>query len=418
MNDSTLSSQSTDAVSKVYPDLNALLETIREAASAPSSQRKAFRIHGSGSHDFFGESLEGELLETRGLSGIVQYEPSELVITVGAGTSLLDLENTLAEKGQCLAFEPPHFQSQGQAAKATVGGMVASGLSGPARASVGAVRDFVLGMRFINGRGENLTFGGQVMKNVAGYDVSRLLAGSWGTLGLITEVSLKVLPVAPAEAFLMCQMSQEKALQLLNQWGGQPLPLNASCWVKDTSAPGAPEMLFIRLRGAQAAVEAAKSKMAKDVVAFNSELIEQPAISAAADWRASRDQALPFFTDHNNANANVNVNDLALWRFSVPQTAPVLSLPTSATDPFIEWHGAQRWVWAPLSEAHSLRQMAASVGGQVTLFRRPQQASAAERVDVPVFTPLDPVQQRIQQALKNQFDPAGLFGPRRMNAHF
>jgi len=416
MNDSTLSRQSTDTVSKVYPDLSALLDTIREAASAPSSQRKAFRIHGSGSHDFFGESLEGELLETRGLNGIVQYEPSELVVTVAAGTSLLDLENTLAEKGQCLAFEPPHFQSQGQATKATVGGMVASGLSGPSRASVGAVRDFVLGMRFINGRGEHLTFGGQVMKNVAGYDVSRLLAGSWGTLGLITEVSLKVLPVAPAEAFLMCQMSQEKALQLLNQWGGQPLPLNASCWVKDTTAAGAPEMLFIRLRGAQAAVEAAKSKMVKDVATFNSELTEQSAESATADWRASRNQQLPFFTD--NAKANDNVNDLALWRFSVPQTAPALSLPASATAPYIEWHGAQRWVWAPLSEAQSLRQIAASVGGQVTLFRRPQQASAAVKVDVPVFTPLDPVQQRIQQALKNQFDPAGLFGLRRMNAHF
>ena len=422
MNDSTLSSQSTDAVSQAvsntYPDLNSLLGTIREAASLPPSQRKAFRIHGSGSHDFFGESLEGELLETRGLSGIVQYEPSELVVTVGAGTPLLDLENTLAEKGQCLAFEPPHFQSTGQADKATVGGMVASGLSGPSRASVGAVRDFVLGLRFINGRGEHLTFGGQVMKNVAGYDVSRLLAGSWGSLGLITEVSLKVLPVAPAEAFLMCQMSQEKALQLLNQWGGQPLPLNASCWVKDTTAANAPEMLFIRLRGAQAAVEAAKIKMSKDVASFHSELIEQPANNAAADWRASRDQGLPFFSDNAINNAHAQFQDLALWRFSVPQTAPVLSLPASASEPYIEWHGAQRWVWAPLGEAHSLRQIAANVGGQVTLFRRPQQASAAVRVDVPVFTPLDPVQQRIQQALKNQFDPAGLFGPRRMNAHF
>ena len=424
MNDSTPSSQSTDAVSNAaanaashlgshaYPDLSTLLETIREAASASPSQRKAFRIHGSGSHDFFGESLEGELLETRGLHGIVQYEPSELVITVGAGTPLLDLENALAEKGQCLAFEPPHFQSKDQAAKATVGGMVASGLSGPSRASVGAVRDFVLGMRFINGRGEHLTFGGQVMKNVAGYDVSRLLAGSWGTLGLITEVSLKVLPVAPAEAFLMCQMSQAKALELLNQWGGQPLPLNASCWVKDTTVAGAPEMLFIRLRGAQAAVEAAKSKMAKDVASFNSELIEQQASSAAADWHAGRNQRLPFFTDSAAAS------DMALWRFSVPQTAPALPLPASASAPYIEWHGAQRWVWAPLSDAQSLRQIAANVGGQVTLFRRPQQASAALQVDVPVLTPLDPVQQRIQQALKNQFDPAGLFGPRRMNAHF
>ena len=412
MNDSTLASQQPEAVSPGYPDLNSLIETLRDAASAPPSQRKAFRIHGSGSHDFFGESLEGELLETRGLSGIVQYEPSELVVTVGAGTSLLELENTLAEKGQCLAFEPPHFQSPHTGGQATVGGMVAAGLSGPSRASVGAVRDFVLGMRFINGRGEHLTFGGQVMKNVAGYDVSRLLAGSWGSLGLITEVSLKVLPVAPAEAFFMCQMPQDKALALLNQWGGQPLPLNASCWVKDTTAAGAPDMLFIRLRGAHAAVEAAKSKMAKDVASLSSQLIEQSASSAAADWHACRHQALPFFTE------NKQRTDLALWRFSVPQTAPALSLPADATAPFIEWHGAQRWVWAPLTEGPALRQIASHVGGQVTLFRRPQQASAAVQVDMPVLTPLDPVQQRIQQALKNQFDPAGLLSPRRMNAHF
>jgi glycolate oxidase FAD binding subunit len=208
----------------------------------------------------------------------------------------------------------------------------------------------------------------------------------------------------------MCQISQEKALQLLHQWGGQPLPLNASCWVKDTSAAGAPEMLFLRLRGAHAAVEAAKFKMAKDVSFLGSQLIEQAATQAAEDWRAGRNQGLPFFRD--------SAKELALWRFSVPQTAPVLPLSASASTPFIEWHGAQRWVWAPLNEAHALRQIAASVGGQVTLFKRPQQASAAVRVDVPVFTPLDPVQQRIQQALKNQFDPSGLFGPRRMNAHF
>ena len=414
MNDRTPSSPSADTPSNAYPDLNSILATLQEAGSLPPAQRKTFRIHGSGSHDFFGESLEGELLETRGLSGILAYEPSELVITVAAGTPLTEVENTLAHHGQCLAFEPPHFQMQGQSFRGTVGGMVASGLSGPSRASVGAVRDFVLGMRFINGRGEHLTFGGQVMKNVAGYDVSRLLAGSWGTLGLITEVSLKVLPVAPAEAFLMCPMSQEQALQLLNQWGGQPLPLNASCWVKDTTVAGAPEMLFVRLRGAQAAVEAAKIKMSKDVLALNSQLTAQDPASAAKDWHAARHQALPFFTDH----AEDKANDKALWRFSVPQTAPVLPLPTSASAPFIEWQGAQRWVWAPLGDALALRQVAASVGGQVTLFKRPHQATAAVRVDVPVLTPLDPVQQRIQQALKNQFDPSGLFGPRRMNAHF
>jgi glycolate oxidase FAD binding subunit len=410
MHESPQPSQNTD----LYPDLPTLLDTIQSAAAQTAGERQTFRIHGSGSHDFYGESLEGELLETRGLKGIVQYEPSELVVTVAAGTPLHELETALAEQGQCLAFEPPHFQwarnkPHGQA---TVGGMVAAGLSGPARASAGSVRDFVLGLRFINGRGEHLTFGGQVMKNVAGYDVSRLLAGSWGTLGLITEVSLKVLPMATAEAFLMCALPQAQALNLLHQWGGQPLPLNASCWVKDNTQAGAPEMLFVRLRGALAAVQAAKLRMSQDVAKLQSELTEQSAESAAKDWALCRDQALPFFTEHSTAH------DMALWRLSVPQTAPVLSWPNHASETLIEWHGAQRWIWAPLSEVQNIRQAAANVGGQATLFRRPQQASAAVNVNTPVFTPLDSVQQRIQHALKNEFDPAGIFSPRRLNAYF
>jgi glycolate oxidase FAD binding subunit len=250
------------------------------------------------------------------------------------------------------------------------------------------------------------------MKNVAGYDVSRLLAGSWGTLGLITEVSLKVLPIAPAEAFLMCQLPQDKALNLLHQWGGQPLPLNASCWVKDTTQAGGPEFLFVRLRGAHAAVQSAKLRMSQDVAKLQSELIEQTAEAASHDWALARDQRLPFFTEHAASE------DLALWRLSVPQTAPVINLPITASGTLIEWHGAQRWVWAPLSQASNIRHAVAAVGGQATVFRRPQQASAAMRLTTPVFTPLDPVQQRIQQALKHEFDPAGIFGPRRLNAHF
>ena len=411
MHASTQPSQSAEQ----FPDLPTLLDTIQSAAAQPEGQRKSFRIHGSGSHDFYGESLEGQLLETRGLTGIVQYEPSELVVTVAAGTPLLELEAALSAQGQCLAFEPPHFQlnaNNKQRSQATVGGMVAAGLSGPARASVGSVRDFVLGLRFINGRGQHLTFGGQVMKNVAGYDLSRLLAGSWGTLGLITEVSLKVLPRAPAEAYFKCQLPQVQALNLLHQWGGQPLPLNASCWVKDTSQDGAPEMLFVRLRGALAAVQAAKLRMSQDVAKLQSEWTEQPAESAAQDWAMCRDQALPFFTEHSTSK------DMALWRLSVPQTAPVLKLPASAREPLIEWHGAQRWVWAPLHAMQDIRHAAANVGGQATLFRRPQQATAAVKLDIPVFAPLDTVQQRIQHALKNEFDPAGVFSPRRLNAHF
>ena len=229
------------------------LAQITERVRAAVADQTPLRIRGGGTKDFHGRALRGDVLDTRQLSGITSYEPSELVITARAGTPLAELEAALAAKGQCLPFEPPHF-SPG----ATVGGMVAAGLSGPARASVGAVRDYVLGVSLINGKAEPLTFGGQVMKNVAGYDVSRLMAGSWGTLGLLTEVSLKVLPVAPAEATLRFECNQADALRKLHAWGGQPLPLNASCWVQD----GGVGTLYVRLRGAVAAVQAACKSMA------------------------------------------------------------------------------------------------------------------------------------------------------------
>ena len=201
------------------------LHTIIDRVRAAAAHASPLRIHGGGTKDFYGQALQGEALDTTSLAGITSYEPSELVVTVRAGTRLVELETLLATEGQCLAFEPPHFAAGG-----TVGGMVAAGLNGPARANAGAVRDFMLGVSIVNGRAEHLVFGGTVMKNVAGYDVSRLMAGSLGTLGLITDVNLKVLPIAPAEATLDFECSQADALRLLNAWGGQPLPLNASVW--------------------------------------------------------------------------------------------------------------------------------------------------------------------------------------------
>ena len=201
-----------------------MTEQVRAAGAHPTP----LHIRGGGSKDFYGTLAQGEPLDTRDWRGIVSHEPTELVVTVRAGTPLAELEAVLAEKNQCLPFEPPHFGPS-----ATVGGMVAAGLSGPARASVGAVRDYVLGLQLINGRAEHLVFGGQVMKNVAGYDLSRLMVGAWGTLGVLTEVSLKVLPIAPAEATLRFECSQAEALRRLHALGGQPLPLNASCWVHD-----------------------------------------------------------------------------------------------------------------------------------------------------------------------------------------
>ena len=379
--------------------LNSLIDAVRQAGA----DGRVLRLRGGGSKDFWGQSLTGEVLDTRAYAGIVSYEPSELVVTARCGTPLAELEAALAEKGQCLAFEPPHF-GEG----ATVGGMVAAGLSGPARATAGAVRDYVLGARFINGLGEHLTFGGQVMKNVAGYDVSRLLAGSWGTLGLITEVSLKVLPVAPAEATLMCAgLPQKTALDLLHRWGGQPLPLNASAWVRDTTAQPVADYLFVRLRGAVAAVQSAATRMTADAVAHGAQVTVMDNSEAAADWRASGEQTLPFF--------EAPAPDACLWRLSVPQTAPVLDVPgLDHPSQYIEWQGAQRWLWAPASAAVPLRELAQSVGGHATLFRASATHAEVGKI-AGVNTPLDAVQERIQQKLQQQFDPKGVFATGRMH---
>ena len=352
--------------------LDAVIGKVRQAAE----RARPLRIRGGGSKDFYGQRLHGELLDVRPIAGVVDYEPSELVVTVRAGTRLRELQALLAERGQCLPFEPPQF-----GVGSTIGGAVAAGLSGPARASVGSLRDYVLGVQIVNGKGELLTFGGQVMKNVAGYDVSRLMAGSLGTLGVIVQVSLKVLPVPPAEATLLFDLSETSARQQLNRWGGQPLPLNASCW--------ADGHLAVRLRGAQAAVAAATRQMGGQAL---------PAERAERQWPALRDQALPFFRLAPGE---------ALWRASVPDTATPLNLgPT-----LVEWHGAQRWIKATPADATHVREAAARAGGHATLFRGGDGS-------VPVFTPLAPALAQIHARLKREFDPAGIFGPGRLYDEF
>ena len=391
----------------VMPDtLQHTLQHFTDRILEGAKTGQPLRLRGGGTKDFLGQSLQGEVLDTTPYSGILSYEPSELVITVCCGTPLAEVEAALAQKGQCFAFEPPHFGKG-----ATIGGMVAVGLSGPARASVGTVRDFVLGARVINGKGEHLTFGGQVMKNVAGYDVSRLLAGSWGQLGLITEVSLKVLPVPLGEATMVCAgVTQAQALQLINQWGGQPLPLNASAWVHDTTATPAQDFFFVRLRGAVAAVDAAVTKMSADVQRLGAQVTRMNASEAQADWKASGEHTLDFFKAPTEQDC--------LWRLSVPQTAPVLDVHVNgvACPQYVEWHGAQRWLWAPASAASQVRDAALKAGGHATLFRTSvasQQTLGDVDKQAGVYTPLNAVQQRIQSELKKQFDPAGIFNPGR-----
>jgi glycolate oxidase FAD binding subunit len=285
--------------------------------------------------------------------------------------------------------------------------MVAAGLSGPARASVGAVRDYVLGLHLLNGRGELMQFGGQVMKNVAGYDVSRLMVGSLGALGLITEVSLKVLPVAPGEATLVFDMGQQAALDQLNRWGAQPLPLNASCWVHDP-LQGGRECLYLRLRGAVAAVESACERMLREQSGYRMD-----SAAAAPDWSACRDQQLPFFVQAPD--------NAVLWRLSVPQTAPALGLPFA---PLVEWHGALRWIWAPLSAAAAVQAAASAVGGSAMLFRADNVYRDSDRSQNDLnfcaqqrMAPLAPVLAGIHQRLKAEFDPAGIFNPGRLWGH-
>ena len=354
------------------------VERICERIRAAAADSQQLCIRGAGTKDFYGEPPQGEPLNTGELNGIVSYEPSELYITAGAGTPLAELEAALAEKGQALAFEPPRFGNAG-----TVGGMVAAGLSGPARASAGSLRDHLLGAKLINGRGELLTFGGQVIKNVAGYDVSRALAGSMGVLGVISEVSLKVLPVAPAEATLVFDCNQTVALRMLNEWGGQPLPLNASRWSDDTGAP----RLWLRLRGAAAAVAAACARLGGERI--------EPAV-AATGWQATRDLALPGFA------ACERRGQLDLWRASVPQAAAPLALGSS---PLIEWHGGQRWYLATIDEGPAIRDAAHVAGGHATLFSAANPATATpNRFDI-----LSPPLARIHRALMNEFDPRAVF---------
>jgi glycolate oxidase FAD binding subunit len=386
--------------------LPAAIQPFVDQIRAAAADQTPLQIRGGGSKDFYGCLQPAGLLDTRSLSGVVDYAPSELVVTVATGTPLSTLEALLAEQGQCLPFEPPHYQwstrsAGATASTATVGGLVASGLAGPARASVGSVRDYVLGVKLINGRGEYLTFGGQVMKNVAGYDVSRLMAGAMGTLGLMTEVSLKVLPFAPAEATLVFPLGQAAALEQLHRWAGEPLPLNASCWVHDESAGAAgQDLLFVRLRGAVAAVEAACQRMLREVPGERMD----PA-QAAADWDRCRDQTLPFFTD-GAATGH------ALWRLSVAQTAPVLDLPWAQ---LIEWHGGVRWLWAPLQAGPQLQTVARAVGGNAMVFV----AEAADLTGAKCpFRSDVPGQAALLKRLKAAFDPAGIFNAGRLYPDF
>ncbi|WP_420819613.1 glycolate oxidase subunit GlcE [Pandoraea terrae] len=363
-------------------DAQAILAALRAQVVAAAERGTPLEIRGGGTKAWYGQAPAGERLDMRAYRGIVAYDPAELVITARAGTPLAEIEAALALCGQLLPFEPPHYGPG-----ATLGGCIAAGLAGPRRPHVGAPRDFVLGAVIMNGRGQVLHFGGQVMKNVAGYDVSRVLAGALGTLGVILELSIKVLPRPVAEATLSFTMPQSEALERLNRWGGQPLPLSGSCWHAGE--------LRVRLAGAGAAVDAARAAMGG---------IDVDARAAVAFWTSLREQTHPFF-----ARSPVSAPGAALWRLSVPQTAAPLP---HAQEQLIEWGGAQRW-WIPTAEngpsAGEIREIAAAAGGHATLFRHGDKAAG-------VFTPLPEAQHAIGERLQQAFDPSRIFNRHRLYA--
>jgi glycolate oxidase FAD binding subunit len=341
-------------------------ETIRKAAA----EQTLLRIRGSGSKDFYGLVLIGDVLDTHALTGIVDYEPTELVITARAGTPLREIEKALTDKGQMLAFEPPHFGPE-----ATLGGCIASGFSGPRRAAMGSARDFVLGVRIVNGLGEDLRFGGQVMKNVAGYDLSRLLTGSFGTLGLITELSVKVLPLPQEERTLQFAMNEAAAIESMNKWAAKPLSLSASCYVGGA--------LYVRLSGATPAVSASQKKLGGDVVQ-----------TGPAFWQSIREQTHPLFSGAP-----------ALWRFSIRSTTAPLGLGHQ----LIEWNGGLRWMAADLDPSKAF-DAAHKAGGHATLFR-----GGNKRHGIQQFSP---GLLAVHKKLKRAFDPHGILGPGRIHADF
>lgn len=342
-----------------------------------ASTRSALLIQGGNSKHFYGNATnpaETDVLNVTPYSGVVDYDPSELVITVKAGTRLAELEPLLLQSNQILAFEPPHFTEN-----ATLGGTIAAGLSGPRRAYRGSVSDFVLGIRLLDGQGHDLRFGGRTMKNVAGYDVSRLMVGSLGTLGVILEASLKVLPRPEVELSICLAMNQSQAIEKIHQWTSKPLPISASCYHENK--------LFIRLSGSQAGTRAAYQKI-------GGEILE----SSDLFWQSLRDHTHSFFASGKR-----------LWRLSVKSTLPSIALEG---EQLIEWGGALRWLATDGHENdQTLRQHISDLHGHATLFY-------GNKTNIQAFHPLSPSMLKIHQRLKQRFDPLGIFNHGRMYSDF
>ncbi len=349
-------------------------EELRQRIKAAAANDTPLEIIGGHSKAFYGRKATGDALHTASNRGIVEYHPSELVITARAGTTLRELETNLDANDQCLPFEPPHYGTS-----ATLGGTLACGFSGPKRAFANAggssARDLVLGVKVINGNGEILGFGGQVMKNVAGYDLSRLMVGAMGTLGVILEASLKVLPKPEQERTLSYALSENQAISQINQWLGQAHPISAATWHEGN--------LHLRLSGSAAGVNAAAKKLGGDEHQHSQHY-----------WHDIREHQHAFFKKESNT---------PLWRLSLPGNTPSLGISGHT---LLDWAGSQRWLYSHDSAA-DIRRKVEAAGGSATVFYGD---------DEQPFHPLKPGIQRLHQNLKQAFDPKGILNPGRMYA--
>ena len=340
-------------------DTDRLVESVRSA----HENSEPLRIRGSGSKFFYGRPIVGTVLDVSKHQGITSYEPSEMVLTARAGTTLREITQALSDSHQSLGFEPPWFGD-----RATLGGTIACGLSGPRRPFAGSARDFVLGVKCITGTGEFMAFGGQVIKNVAGYDVSRLMVGAMGTLGVLCEISIRVLPKHEVEVTRLLELDEDAALTKMADLPLNPYPLSGLSYSNG--------VLRVRLSGTENGTMSAGKVIGGE---------EDP--QGSEYWRQLREQELNFF----NRNQT-------LWRVSVPPTAPAFGL---SSDCVIDWGGALRWVYTDKSEKEAF-EIARNMNGHAILFRGDEHYQG-ER-----FSKLPQKLSDIHSGLKTSFDPSGI----------
>jgi len=361
-------------------------QDLRRAVLAARDGGGKLRIVGGGSKAFYGRpvTVESTPLYTRGHHGVAHYDPAELVLTARAGTKLATVEELLAHENQMLGFEPPHFGDGDGDGVATLGGAIAAGLAGPRRPFTGGVRDFVLGVKLMNAGGEVMRFGGEVMKNVAGFDLARLMAGALGTLGLLLEISLRVLPRPAVEQTLRLQhATPAAAVALFNRLAARPLPLSAAAWCGGETR--------IRLSGSAAGVARAAEVVGGDVDPGGGEF-----------WRRLREHELPFFRGDGDGGGE-------LLRVSLPPASQYQLRDPAAQ--LLDWGGAQRWLRG--GDVADLRAQVARHGGHVTRFRHGDGVRDGE-TPADIFHPLPVPLHELHRRIKNAFDPAGVFNPGRL----